>query len=61
MRKKHDYKESFSEKNIIIGTIFIMIFIPFSTFFFEIFVMAEVPFKEEDHLAVYINHGPNFF
>ncbi|MDR7077370.1 hypothetical protein J2Y03_002394 [Neobacillus niacini] len=25
----------------------------------EIFVMAEVPFKEEDHLAVYINQGPN--
>jgi hypothetical protein len=25
----------------------------------EIFVMAEVPFKEEDHLAVYINQGSN--
>jgi hypothetical protein len=25
----------------------------------EIFVMAEVPFKEEDHLAVYIIQGPN--
>jgi hypothetical protein len=25
----------------------------------EIFVMAEVPFKEVDHLAVYINQGPN--
>ncbi|NWQ42763.1 oxidoreductase [Bacillus sp. EB106-08-02-XG196] len=25
----------------------------------EIFVMAEVPFKEEDHLAVNINQGPN--
>lgn len=25
----------------------------------EIFVMAEVPFKEEDHLAIYINQGPN--
>ncbi|MBT2757936.1 oxidoreductase [Mesobacillus foraminis] len=25
----------------------------------KIFVMAEVPFKEEDHLAVYINQGPN--
>lgn len=25
----------------------------------KIFVMAEVPFKEEDHLAVYVNQGPN--
>ncbi|MEH7114684.1 oxidoreductase [Neobacillus niacini] len=25
----------------------------------EIFVMAEAPFQEEDHLAVYINQGPN--
>ena len=25
----------------------------------EIFVIAEVPFKEENHLAVYINQGPN--
>ncbi|WP_045521451.1 WD40/YVTN/BNR-like repeat-containing protein [Neobacillus niacini] len=25
----------------------------------EIFVMSEVPFKEENHLAVYINQGPN--
>jgi hypothetical protein len=25
----------------------------------EIFVMAEVPFKEENHLAIYINQGPN--
>jgi len=25
----------------------------------EIFVIAEVPFKEEDHLAVFINQGPN--
>ena len=25
----------------------------------EIFVQAEMPFKEEDHLAVYINQGPN--
>jgi hypothetical protein len=25
----------------------------------NIFVMAEVPFKEEDHLAVYLNQGPN--
>ncbi|MDQ0970589.1 hypothetical protein QFZ31_000467 [Neobacillus niacini] len=25
----------------------------------EIFVMAEVPYKEEDHLAIFINQGPN--
>ena len=25
----------------------------------EIFVQAEMPFKEEDHLAVHINQGPN--
>jgi hypothetical protein len=25
----------------------------------RIFVIAEVPFKEEDHLAVYVNQGPN--
>ncbi|MEG9298189.1 oxidoreductase [Mangrovibacillus sp. Mu-81] len=25
----------------------------------KIFVTAEVPFKEEDHLAVYLNQGPN--
>lgn len=25
----------------------------------EIFVMAEVPFKEDDHLAVHLNQGPN--
>jgi hypothetical protein len=25
----------------------------------EIFVMAEVPFKEENHLAAFINQGPN--
>jgi hypothetical protein len=25
----------------------------------EIFVMAEVPFKEEDHLAIFINQGPD--
>ncbi len=25
----------------------------------RIFVMAEAPFKEDDHLAVYINQGPN--
>jgi hypothetical protein len=25
----------------------------------EIFVMAEVPFKEENHLAIFINQGPN--
>lgn len=25
----------------------------------EIFVQSEMPFKEEDHLAVYINQGPN--
>lgn len=25
----------------------------------EIFVIAEVPFKEENHLAVFINQGPN--
>jgi hypothetical protein len=25
----------------------------------RIFVIAEVPFKEDDHLAVYVNQGPN--
>jgi hypothetical protein len=27
--------------------------------YYEIFVMAEVPFQEADHLAVFINQGPN--